>query len=264
VVLTAWGSDILVTPRAPGWRGAAMKAVVGWSLRQASLITADSQDVLAEIGRYRVNARCEEVFWGADTEQFKPGTPASGFEVVSLRNWEPNYNIDTLLRAWALFSADRPAAGRLLHLLGGGPQEQALRRLANELGIEHSVRFAGRLDDVGMVRALQRARASVSVPTSDATSVSVLESMACGLPVVVSDLPANRQWVDASGGLIVAPRDERALAAALSRLHDNLSDAAAMGARNRRYVSEYASRRSQFDRMAVLYETTHSAHPSRP
>ncbi len=255
IVLTAWGSDILVTPRSSGWRGTAMRALVGWSLRRASLITADSQDVLGEVRRYQPRARCEEVFWGADIERFTPGTAAPGFEVVSLRNWEPNYNIDVLLRAWARFSRARSAAHCVLHLLGGGRDELRLRMLARELGIEDGVIFTGRADDEAMVTTLQRARVCVSVPSSDATSVSMLEAMACGLALVVSDLPANRQWVEASGGLTVAPGDEQALADALSRLHDNPTAAAAMGAHNRRRVAELGSRRSQFDRMAQLYES---------
>jgi len=263
-LLTAWGSDILVTPRARGWRGRAMRALVGWSLRRASLITADSQDVLAEIRRYRVHARCEEVLWGVDIDRFAPGTvAAAGFEVVSLRNWEPNYNIDTLLRAWALFVAERPLREPVLHLLGGGPDEAALRRLTDELGIARSVRFTGRVGDTAMVATLQRARASVSVPSSDATSVSMLESMACALPVVVSDLPANRAWVDANSGLTVPARDEHALAQALVRLHDNPSWAAEHGARNRERVLQRASRRAQFDRMAELYDQLLAPHPER-
>jgi glycosyltransferase involved in cell wall biosynthesis len=255
LVLTAWGSDILVTPRAPGWRGAAMSSLVGWSLRRAQMITADAQDVLADIRRFGVRARCEEVLWGADTERFHPGVPAGGFEVVSLRNWEPNYNIDTLLRAWAQVRAQRPQAVPTLHLLGGGPGSDALRSLAGELGLGDGVRFIGRGDDSAMVRTMQRTRVSVSVPSSDATSVSMLESMACGLPVVASDLPANRRWIDAASGLLVPPRDETALAAALLRLHDDPRFAIEQGIRNRELVLRHASRREQFDRMALLYDS---------
>ncbi len=254
VVLTAWGSDILVTPRAGGWRGGAMAALVGWTLKRAALITADSQDMLAEIRRYGVTARCEEVLWGADTERLRPGRPAPGFEVASLRNWEPNYNIDTLLRAWALFVAARPHADARLALLGGGPDEAALRALAAQLGVEVSVQFTGRVDAAGLAAALQRARASVSVPSSDATSVSLLEAMACALPVVVSDLPANRQWIAADSGLVVPPRDAAALAAALGRLHDDAAFARAQGERNRGVALQRASRRAQMERMAVLYD----------
>jgi glycosyltransferase involved in cell wall biosynthesis len=264
VVLTAWGSDILVTPRQRGWRGITMRQLVGWSLRRASLITADSQDVLAIIRQYGPTARCEELSLGADTERFRPGVRSNGFEVVSLRNWEPNYNIDVLLRAWATFIISRSITDAVLHLLGGGPDEPSLRALARELRVENSVRFTGRVDDVGMVNALQRARVCVSVPTSDATSVSMLEAMACGLALVVSDLPANRQWIDDAGGMLVAPRNEHRLADALSRLYDNPSEVEAMGQRNRERVSELASRRRQFDRMAALYETLHRRAGARP
>jgi glycosyltransferase involved in cell wall biosynthesis len=255
LVQTAWGSDLLVTPRAPGWRGAAMAALVRWSLERAALITADSQDMLAEARRYAPAARCEEVLWGADTERFRPASPAAGFEIASLRAWEPNYNIDTVLRAFALLREQRPQAQAVLHLLGGGPDEAALKALAAQLQLGESVRFLGRVGDASMISMLQRSRVSLSVPGSDATSVSLLESMACGLPVIASDLPANRQWIEPTSGLLVPPRDAEALARQLVRLHDEPAFARAQGQRNREVAVRLASRRGQMDRMAVLYES---------
>jgi len=259
VVLTAWGSDLLVTPRERGWRGAAMSALVNWSLARAALVTADSQDLLAA-ARGRVDAgaatRFEEVTWGAEVERFAPGKAAPGFEIASLRRWTPLYRIDAILRGFAAFRAARPDAAARLHLLGGGPDEAALRALAASLGVAESVEFTGEVDDATMVRTLQRCRVSVSVPASDGTSVAMLESMACGLPVIASDLPANRQWIDANSGLLVgssptALADD--IAAALARLHDDPARAAREGARNRAEVLRRASRREQMDRMAALY-----------
>ena len=208
VVLTAWGSDILVTPR----ESLLMRALVGWSLRQAALITADSQDVLDEIAGYRPGAPLHEILWGADTERFQPALERpQGLHLVSLRSWEPNYNIDVLLQAFATLCAQRPNSRIRLALLGGGPQEAELRVLAEELQLGEAVEFIGRVDDAGMVRAMQAATVSVTVPSSDATSVSLLESLSCGLAVVASDLPANRQWVSPAGGQRVPPRDAQAL-----------------------------------------------------
>ena len=48
------------------------------------------------------------------------GEPGEGFDVVSLRSWEPNYNIDVIVEAFARFAKRRPASGAVLHLLGGG------------------------------------------------------------------------------------------------------------------------------------------------
>ncbi|MFN3617234.1 MAG: glycosyltransferase [Aquabacterium sp.] len=250
-VLTAWGSDILVTPR----ESRLMRAVVGWSLHHADLITADSMDMLDEIGRYHPGAPCHQILWGADTDRFVPGEAAPGFQVLSLRSWEPNYNIDVLIKAFARLVQQRPDAQARLCLLGGGPQAAELQALAQQLGVQSHVDFVGRVGDQAMVEALQRSRVSVSVPSSDATSVSVLESMACGLPIIASDLPANRQWITpGQGGWLVPARDETALLQALITALDQAEVRLSMGQSNRERIERDASRRGQMDAMWRLYQ----------
>ena len=250
-VLTAWGSDILVTPR----ESRLMRAVVGWSLHHADLITADSMDMLDEIGRYHPGAPCHQILWGADTDRFVPGEPAPGFQVLSLRSWEPNYNIDVLIKAFARLVQQRPEAQARLCLLGGGPQAAELQALAQQLRVHDQVDFVGRVGDQAMVDALQRSRVSVSVPSSDATSVSVLESMACGLPIIASDLSANRQWITpGQGGWLVPARDESALVQALITSHDQAEVRQSMGQCNRARIERDASRRGQMDAMWRLYQ----------
>lgn len=249
-VLTAWGSDILVTPK----QNRLMRWVVGWSLRRADLITADSMDMVEEIAGYQPSAPVHQILWGADTDKFTPAAPGSDFEVVSLRSWERNYNIDLVIEAFARFLTLRPHSQALLHLLGGGPMEAGLQERVAALRLLQQVRFHGRVNDQAMVQAIQRSRVSVSVPTSDATSVSVLESMACGLPIIASDLPANRQWVSERGGWIVPVRDVDAVAQALLAAYDQPELLAQMGAHNRDLIERQASRRGQMDAMWRLYE----------
>ena len=249
-VLTAWGSDILVTPK----QSRLMRWVVRWSLRRADLITADSMDMVEEIARYDPTAPVHQILWGADTDKFTPATPASDFEVVSLRSWERNYNIDLVIEAFARFLTLRPHSHALLHLLGGGPMEAALQERVAALRLLQQVRFHGRVGDQAMVQAIQRSRVSVSVPSSDATSVSVLESMACGLPIIATDLPANRQWINERGGWIVPVRDVDAVAQSLLTAYDHPERLAQMGAHNRDLIEREASRRGQMDAMWRLYE----------
>ena len=263
LVMTAWGSDILLTPK----QSVLMRWLTGWTLRQADLVSGDSVDLIDELARYRPRQPPLLVHWGVDLARFAP-VPWAGkprFEIVSLRNWELNYRVDAIVQALALFRQREPEAAVHLHLLGGGPLQESLTSQVHALGLQNQVTLHGRLDDAGMAAVLARCKVSVSVPVSDATSVSVLESMACGLAVVASNLPANRQWLSARPDLLLAdapatatataPALAQALAQALHALW--LDDAAAqqLGATHHQRMTSEGSRAVQMDRMAVAYET---------
>lgn len=256
VVLTAWGSDILVTPK----HNPLMRALVRWTLRRADLITADSADMLEAITAYRSPAACRLISWGADTDFFSPAArEPHGFDVVSLRSWEANYNIDIVLKAFARFISTSGARDSRLHVLGGGSLDGPLRELAHSLGLQDCVVFHGRVDDEAMRSVLQACRVSVSVPTSDATSVSVLESMSCALAVIASDLPANRACLteggpgQSPGGMLVCSGEVQALSEALLQLYRAADTVRDMGQRNRAWVLEHASRQAHMAEMAGLY-----------
>lgn len=270
VVLTAWGSDLLVTPQ----RSALARALTRRILARADLLTGDSDDLLAAMRALGARAPCELLLWGADTARFRPAEPPPAPEpltFISLRSWEPNYRIDTILQALAELRRREPGRRVRLLLLGGGAQADALRAQAHALGLlqpqadgEPTAVFLGRQDDAGMVRAMQRSHVSVSVPESDATSVSLLESLACGLAVIASDLPANRAWVDAAGGRRVPAGDAAALADAMQALAGDAAALGAMGRHNRALALQRASRQGQMDRMWTLYRGLVDRHGARP
>ncbi|MGB3068705.1 MAG: glycosyltransferase [Ottowia sp.] len=247
MAITAWGTDLLVTPR----RNALLRWLTGWSLRRASLVTGDSPGLLAVSKALAPQVPTLLVHWGVERNRYAPvpwgAKPAA--EAVSLRSWEPNYQIDLILRAFAKVHAGR--ADARLHLLGGGSQEAALRALAAELALGDAVQFHGRLDDAGMAAVLARCKLSISVPESDATSVSVLESMACGLVVIASDLPANRDWI--AHEALVPAGDAEALAACWSALLKSDGRAAELGATNAGRIARDGDRRVQMDVMDAAY-----------
>jgi glycosyltransferase involved in cell wall biosynthesis len=247
LVMTAWGSDLLVTPRQNAW----MRWLTAWSLRRAQLVTGDSQDLLAVSRALAPGVPVQLVHWGVERSRFAPapwaGKPVA--DAVSLRSWEPNYRIDAIVRAFAQVHAVQPQAR--LHLLGGGSKNDALRSLVKDLLLQNSVQFHGRLQDAGMAAVMARCKLSISVPESDATSVSVLESMACGLAVLASDLPANREWLPAE--TLVPAGDEAALAARWLALLQDDAYAAALGQRNAERIAEHGDRRVQMDAMDAAY-----------
>jgi glycosyltransferase involved in cell wall biosynthesis len=145
--------------------------------------------------------------------------------------------IDHLLRAYALAAEQRP--GIALRIVGSGPAEPGLRRLAAQLGV--SPEFAGFVDQPHLPAAYAEAEAYAFPTLRDPFGIVVLEAAASGLPIVASPHGGATPDLieDERTGLVRDPRDHQAFAAALVRLADEpalrrrLGDAARDEARSR-------------------------------
>lgn len=145
--------------------------------------------------------------WGIDLDFFTPGAPCpdlraergwSDDEVVVLttRAWERLYGVDLVI---AGFAAARRRDSRLRLALGGsGSLAPSIRRQLSDLGLEQYVSELGTLDRVQLRDWLRTSDLYVSAARSDGSSLSLLESLACGVAPVVSDLASNREWVISS------------------------------------------------------------------
>lgn len=132
----------------------------------------------------------------------------------------------TLLRAMALVVPRSPSV-RLV-IVGQGPERDALRALAEELGIGGVVRFAGLRPQTPSFHFLFDV--SVLCSVSEGFPNSLVEAMAAGRPIVATDVGGVRDAVrEGENGLLVPPRDPSALAAALTMLVADAERRAAMG-----------------------------------
>jgi glycosyltransferase involved in cell wall biosynthesis len=133
--------------------------------------------------------------------------------VVTLQRLEPEKDTGTALRAWA--ASGLGADGWRLALYGTGSEQDRLRRLADELSVTGSVRFAGFTADARGV--LRRAGLLLATAPAEPFGLAVVEAMAEGTPVVAADGGAHRETLGADGRFF-PPRDAQACAAALVRL----------------------------------------------
>ena len=155
--------------------------------------------------------------------------------VICIARFHPVKDHRTLLTAFAEVAAARPDADLLL--AGDGPLRADLEARAQGLGIAARVRFLGVRDDVPDLLAAADVFALTSV--SEAASITLLEAMGCGVPVVVTDVGGNpdlvRQGVD---GILVPRGDAHAAAGAIGALLDDRTRAQAMGQAGRARVGE--------------------------
>jgi glycosyltransferase involved in cell wall biosynthesis len=139
--------------------------------------------------------------------------------LVSTRNFEPLYNVECTLRAFAIVQARYPDA--TLTLVGAGPQERRLRALAAELALRN-VTFCGAVPPNDIWRRYAEADSYVQTPNIDNMPSSILEAFASGLPVVSTDAGGvSAVLADDVHGLLAPIGDHQAVAGQLLRLLDD-------------------------------------------
>jgi len=141
--------------------------------------------------------------------------------ILYVGNFMPHKNLPRLIRAFALLPAEQRDRHALVLAGGYGDGRPALARLAAGLGVEGRVIFPGRIDDQDLPALYSGAAAYVLPSLEEGFGATVLEAMACGAPVVVSNRAALPEVV-ADAGLLFDAEREGELAAALARV---LSDA---------------------------------------
>ena len=187
------------------------------------------------------------VWNGIDLARFAYLGPTSGGPAVIVGRLVPEKDHATLLRALAILKRAEP--GFRLEIAGDGPCSGELQALAVELGLGESVRFLGRVDDVPAL--LGRAGLLVLSSWLEGTSLTLLEAMARGLPVVATRVGGNPEVVvEGETGLLVPPREPAPLAAAMLALWRDPGRARALGLAGR----ERAERSFDVRRTVQRYE----------
>ncbi len=219
LVVSAWGSDLMVTAMRPF-----MSVLARRPLSRASLVTADSRELLNLAVDFGARAdRSMLLPFGVERALVEGDVASSSSRaslVVSARRVnDRDMNVHLVMEAFANVASARPDA----HLwVGGGVPGESLRSAVRERGLESRVGFAGWVERARLHSALAKAAVYVSVPSHDATSVNLLEAMALGACPVVSDIPANREWIaDGENGIVVPSLDADAVASALCRALDD-------------------------------------------
>jgi glycosyltransferase involved in cell wall biosynthesis len=163
---------------------------------------------------------------------------------------EPAKDHGTLLQAMALISSRVPKLH--LVLIGGGSEEERMRRMAHELGIGERVHFTGFRTDAA--EWLQSVDLSVLSSVKEGLSNTVLESMAAGKPVVATDVGGNAEViVEGQTGFLVPSRSPTELGAALARVASSPETMASFGAAGRRRADDLFSVDSMVKHTERLY-----------
>jgi len=257
-LLTVWGSDILMIPKISHFT----RKIVEFTLDRADSVMVDS--IVQERAAVELGCDPSKIVrfpWAVDLDMFNPSV--SGEMVRTELGWERNpivffarwhmqvYGLEHLLNAVPEIILEHADAR---FMIGGcGPQTDEFKDLVAKKGLEKFVKFLGKIPYVEMPEYMAACDIYVSPSLSDGTSAALLEAMACGKPVVVSDIPANNEWIEnGENGLIVPTKDSSAIASAIVSLLNDRKLRTTFGRRN----PEIVRKKADLQKSLKKYEKT--------
>jgi glycosyltransferase involved in cell wall biosynthesis len=219
LVVSAWGSDILISPQ----KSFLHKLRAKYVLNKADLITTDAKILTQAIFSLGIKGkRVIENPMGVDKnlilECEKKKLDSSYWEtkrnflILSNRRLEPVYDVKTFLEAVPLVIQQAQKKVKFV-IVGEGSEKDRLIKFCKGLQVEEYVEFKGELSRQELMDCYKNSDIYISTSLSDSTSVSLLEAMALGHLPIVTDIPGNREWIeDKKNGFLFPSSDHQALA----------------------------------------------------
>lgn len=257
-LLSVWGSDVFDFP---------YESRVKMKIMQRNLAAADQIASTSNIMKqqteniYRPDKEIALTPFGVDCERFRPiETNRSGTDnrirIGTVKKMASKYGIATLIEAFAIIKG-RYEGDIELVLVGGGPEEDELKMLAQRLNVDNYIDFVGPIPHHTVPEYLNSFDIYVALSTLDSESfgVAIIEASACGLPVVVSNAGGLPEVVaDGTTGYIVPRNTPHEAADRILRLVKDASLRMTMGKAGRQFVLDNYEWKENADRMERLYE----------
>ncbi len=261
LVVTAWGTDVLIAPK----KSFILKKIAQLVLRRADILTCDGHNT--ERAMIRLGAEPQKIkiiYFGIDTKKNSPEKRDEklreklnindAYLVISLRSFNPIYNIETLIKAIPLVLGQNPNVRFIL--AGTGEQELELKDLAVNLGVEKNTIFTGNLTEEEIPKYLASSDLYVSTSLSDSgLAASTGEAMACGLPVISTEVGAIHDWIDdGEGGFIIPTENPDILANRIIFFLKNKDLMKKCGGINRRIITDKQDYYKEMEKMEKICE----------
>jgi glycosyltransferase involved in cell wall biosynthesis len=184
--ISAWGIDIFLFPGVSPLH----KGLVKFALKKADKIFSTSNVMAGETKKYTTK-EIQVVPFGIDPDKFYPSAQNKNdtgeIKIGLVKSLERKYGIDKLINTFELLKSRNPNLKLKLLLIGGGSLEDKFKKMVKSKGLEQDTIFTGNISHQFISDYHRKLDIAVYLSTSESFGVSVIESSACEIPVVVSD-----------------------------------------------------------------------------
>jgi glycosyltransferase involved in cell wall biosynthesis len=265
LIISVWGTDVLEAPNLTPFH----RWLTRYALARADLVTATGLHLATATLPYMPRDTSVTVVpYGVDLERFKPKKRRARRQIVigAVSRLSVEKGMSYLIEAFALLRQRHEHVS--LQIAGDGPEEDALRALSKELGVEGDVEFRGWVEHEALPEFLQGLDIFALPSTYEGFGVAAAEASAMALPVVATNVYGIPDVViDGETGLLVPSRDAEAMAAALGRLVEDRELRVALGEAAREYVASQYDWQQNTAQMDLIYKNVagwEAPAPNRP
>lgn len=199
LVTISWGYDLLMDTK----RNFLWAFATRFTLKRSTAFVDDCKTIRNLAINYGMDENRIVTFpWGIDIDHYTPSHEQSPvrtqlgwddkFILISTRSWDFIYGVTDLAKAFV--QAARQYSDLRLLLLGSGPQGDEIKNIFTKADMSDRIYFPGQVAQKRLPDYYRAADLYISTSHSDGTSISLLEALACGTPVILSDIPGNKEW----------------------------------------------------------------------
>lgn len=208
--------------------------------------------------------KCEVVSYGVDLKKFRCNEVGSHKRVGEIRKKYSQFVLFVGRLSYYkgleyLIEAMKAVGGNLV-IVGKGPLESKLKHKTQKLGIEDKTSFLPYLEQRELINFYQACSLFVlpSIFKSEAFGIVLIEAMACGKPIISTELGTGTSWINVNGetGLVVLPRDSRSLAEGIKKILENKNLAKFFGKNALKRAEEQFSLQGMLERVQAIYQET--------
>lgn len=256
-LISVWGNDVYNFPR----KSDLLRKILEFNLSRADKIFSTSSNMAKETRKYS-KVDVEVINFGVDTNIFKPTLEKEYFSqndivIGTIKSLEPKYGIFDLVDAFNLLKEKFPSVSLKLLIVGRGSLEKELNDYIKRLKLTESTVITGFIpfNKIPQMHNTLDIMVATSVEDSESFGVSVLESSACGRPVVVTNVGGLPEVVeDDVTGKIIPPKRPDILAKELEKLILNIKLRKDMGSAGRMRVVEKFNWKNNVEQMIINYK----------
>ncbi len=255
ILTISWGFDLMDDVHRNKW----WEWVTRYTLKRSTFFTSDANVTRDMAVKYGMDPEKTVVFpWGVDLDHFNVQTlqrsNVQTFTLFCNRSWETRYGVDVLARAFVKVAQQNENLG--LILLNGGSQGGKLRQILQSGDVLDRVTFGGQISQTDLPRWYHMADLYISPSHVDGSSVSLMEALACGLPCLVSDIPANKEWfIENENGWLFLDGDANHLAEKILAAMDQREKLPEIGRASRRSAEIRADWKKNAETLMNVYRS---------